>query len=441
MMKWPKNFVWGTATASYQIEGAVHKDDRADSIWDVFCRRPNAIVNNDSGEIACDHYNRYEEDVTLLSQLGVTAYRFSCAWPRILPNGTGKSNSKGLDFYDRLVDRLLEHNITPWLTLYHWDLPQTLQDKGGWTNRDIVGWFSDYAEIVTDSLGDRISNFMILNEPSVVAFQGHLEGTHAPGLKNLQAYAACAHHQNLVIGTCYRSLKSKNHKWNIGSAYTHFPVRPITNTDKDNQAQRIMDALWTRAFFDPLLKGRYPEILQELFSPLLQPEDLSITQTNLDFVGIQHYAPSYAKHSPDLPLEAGFTAPPAHIKTTDMGWAVEPQAFYETLMDMKQTYGNPKVIVTENGAAYKDTLSVQNKIEDDIRVEHYQAYTTKLNEAIENRCNIEGYFAWSFIDNFEWAWGYDKRFGLVYIDYANQQKRIPKKSFYWYADFISSNMR
>lgn len=438
MTKFPADFIWGTATSSFQIEGATREGGRSDSIWDTFCKVPGAVVNGETGDVACDHYHRYKDDIELLSKLGVDAYRFSCAWSRIIPTGTGAANQAGLDFYNRLIDELLAKGIEPWLTLYHWDLPQVLQDKGGWTNRDIVKWFEDYAVTVVNSVGDRVSKYMILNEPSVMAFQGHLEGSHAPGMKDRKAYAACAHHQNMVIGNTYSVLKAINPEWTVGSAYTHFPIRAITDTPENQKARVMMDAIWNRSFYDPLFKGTYPDVLAQDFAPFIKAGDIEIIRKPIDFIGIQHYCPSYAQSLPGTLLEAGFVAPPAGSKVTDMGWAVDPEGFHETLTEMKTMYGNPVVVITENGAAYADQKLADGSVDDQHRVQHYHDYLTQVHRAIQQGCDIRGYFAWSFMDNFEWAWGYDKRFGLVYVDYKNLE-RTPKTSYNWYAQVIENN--
>lgn len=427
-------FIWGSATASYQIEGAVKADGRGESVWDVFCRIPGKVANNDTGDVACDHYNRYREDIALMHDLGLDAYRFSIAWPRVLPQGTGAINQKGLDFYSRLVDALLEKNITPWMTLFHWDLPQALQERGGWGNRDILGWFEDYTRVMADALGDRVKNVMVINEPSTYAYHGHFDGAHAPGLQSKDLLFKAVHHQNMAIVQSYKLLKSMNSAWNVGSAYTLFPARPASNSAADVKAAAYMDALCNGAYFDPLFKGQYPDLIEKDIAHAVKDGDLKTLHTTLDFIGLQHYAPWYYQASDANELGiAG--APCPHARKTGMDWAVDPEAFYECLARFKDMYNNPVTYMTENGAAYPDVVSPDGHVHDAARVQHYKDYIDAMFKVMDEGMDIRGYFAWSLLDNFEWGYGYAQRFGLIHVDYTTQ-KRTPKDTYYWYRDFI-----
>lgn len=436
----PDNFIWGTATASYQIEGAHNEDGRTDSIWDVFCRVPGNVANGDTGEIACDHYHKYADDIQLMKKLGVDSYRFSVSWNRILPDETGAINQDGVAFYNRLIDGLIAEGITPWMTFFHWDLPQYLQDKGGWENRDSVTWFTKYAATLAEMFGDRVKNFILINEPSVHAYHGHFDGTHAPGLQSKDILIKAIHHQNLAIAKSYRLLKDINPDWHIGSSYTLFPARPASDSDKDKHAATLQDQLWNGAFFDPVYKGTYPALLAEDFAAITHDDDMDALQTPLDFVGIQHYTAFYFQAS-DNALGAEYAPCPSHIPQTDMGWGILPDAFYDCLMRFSKMYGNPPVYITENGAAYpNDTVTDNGHVHDKGRVEHYKKYTNSVLRAITDGAAIKGYFAWSMLDNFEWGCGFDKRFGLVHVDYKTL-KRTPKDSFLWYKDFIQAQRK
>ncbi len=433
----PKDFIWGTSTAAYQIEGGVNEDGRSKSVWDVFCEQEGNIIDGSSGVKACGHYHRVDEDVALLKNAGIKNYRFSISWPRILPNGIGEVNLKGIEFYSNLVDKLLENDITPWITLYHWDLPQCLQEKGGWCNRKVLDWFSEYAHVVTDALGDRVSNWIILNEPSVVSFLGHGLGFHAPGLKGEDSYLASVHYQNLVIGRMYRELKAKDNSWNVGSSYTLLD-NPADASCKDNRASIYMDCFWNRNFFDPLMKGEYPKIMQDAFKSWVQDGDMELIKTDLDFIGVQHYNSIYAKDDFEKGLFGTFFGDkPKDIPTTDIGWGVMPQDFYHCLSDFNQRYGDKiPLVITENGCAYYDKPDDNGKVDDARRISFLESYISAISDAINDGVNIKGYFVWSFMDNFEWSEGYAPRFGLVYVDYNNDCKRTPKSSYYWYRDFI-----
>lgn len=440
-MKNNREFIWGCATSSYQIEGAWNEDGKGPSIWDSFCDLPGRVANGDTGRVACDHYHRYPEDVALMKGLGVDAYRFSVSWPRILPEGKGAINRAGIDFYSRLVDELLESGIEPWATLYHWDLPQALEDKGGWANRDIVGWFDDYATIFAKTMGDRVRNYFVLNEPSVTSYHGYVSGIFAPGLKSIDGFIKATHHQNLVHGQVIRSLRQLDSRNNAGSAYTHFPVRP-QNPDRkeDIKAASIIHAAWSGNFLDPAIHGRYPEVSRSLFEPVIRDGDMELIRERADFVGVNHYHPYYAVSSSSCLLGADLAPGPDNSRRTDIGWPYDPPAFTETLADLRDNYGNPVVIITENGVCDNAGIGSDGLINDSLRVDYYRDYIAAMKAAMSEGCNVGGYFAWSFMDNFEWALGYGKRFGLVYMDYETL-KRTPKSSYHWYKDMIAAEKR
>jgi beta-glucosidase len=426
----PPEFLWGASTAAYQIEGAVRADGRGVSIWDTFSHTPGKVANGDTGDVACDHYHRYPEDVALMRELGLGAYRFSSAWPRLFPEGRGRANPKGRDFYDRLVDEVLASGIAPWLCFYHWDLPQALQDKGGWANRDTVHYFLDYAAYAAETYGDRVQHFLMLNEPNVVALLGHLLGVHAPGRSDLAAFAATAHHLNLATGLGLSRLRAEGRGWQLGTVLNLQPVHPATDSEADGEAAAIFDAVWNRLYADPLLKGAYPERVRGMLEPYLQGGDLDAIHQPLDFLGLNLYTRMRVRADPGSLVGMSQAGPEPGAELTDMGWEVYPEALYEQLMDLKDTYGNPRVYVTENGAAYPDVPDARGRVEDAARVRYFEGYLAALLRARAAGANVQGYFVWSLLDNFEWAEGYAKRFGIIHVDYATQ-RRTPKRSYHW----------
>lgn len=434
----PADFIWGASTSAYQIEGAVAVDGRAPSIWDTFSHQPGRIATGETGDIACDHYHRYREDVALLARAGFDAYRFSVSWPRILPAGRGAINHRGLDFYDRLVDALLQAKITPWLCLYHWDLPQALQDQGGWTKRDIADWYADYARIVARRLGDRVQDWAMFNEPNVHAIFGHAVGSHAPGLTGWENYLAAQHHQNLAQGKGLAALRAEQAAWRLGTVISLQPAHPATTRPADLAAARRFDALWNRANLDPLLRGGYPELLSEAFAPLIKADDLALIRQPVDFLGINYYSRAHVVEDPNGVLDhATFGPLPAGAETTDMGWPVEPDGLLEVLTDLKDHYANPPVYIMENGAAYEDRLSPDGRVADPKRIDFLRRHVLAAQQAVEQGCRLKGYFAWSLLDNFEWAEGTRRRFGLIHVDFATQE-RLPKASYYWLAKVMAT---
>jgi beta-glucosidase len=430
----PRDFIWGASTASYQIEGAATEDGKGVSIWDTFTHTLGKVVHGDTGDVACNHYHLYKRDIALMKELGLGAYRFSTAWPRFFPNGKGKPNAKGLDFYNRLVDELLERNLQPWLCFYHWDLPQALQDKGGWANRDTAHYFVDYASYVAEKLGDRVKHFVMLNEPNVAAIVGHLLGFHAPGLTDLNTYAAATHHLNLATGLGLAQLRSSNTSWQLGTVINLQPVHPQTDKDADIEARMMLDALWNRSTLEPLVKGSYPELMMGMLEDIVQAGDLGKIQQPLDFLGLNLYTRFIVKGDPKSLVGMTMCPPPKDADLTDMGWEIYPQALYDQLLELKNDYGNPKVYITENGAAMKDEVTAKG-INDQHRISYLEKHLQAVAQARHDGANVQGYFVWSLLDNFEWAEGYAKRFGIVHVDYPTQ-KRTPKASYYWYQKAI-----
>jgi beta-glucosidase len=436
-VKAPKNFIWGVSTSSYQIEGAAHEDGRGLSIWDTYSKIPGKIKNNDTGDVACDHYHRYREDVALMQEFGVQAYRFSVAWPRIFPEGRGAINKPGLAFYDRLIDAILTAGIEPWLCLYHWDLPQALGDKGGWTNRDCARWFADYADVVAHHYGDRVKRFATVNEPSVFTLFGFALGGQAPGIVDRSALLRAIHHVNLGHGAAIDRLRAKVKGASLGAIHNCQPCRPATDTPENRIAAETLDAYWNLAFPDPQLRGVYPPQIAELMTPYLKSDDLKHINRPVDWFGLNHYSPNYVVASDSTPLGLWFGDAPADVPRSTMGWPVEPAAFKEILTRMYKRYGLP-IYVTENGTAYADKPQADGKVSDEPRIAYLKSYTAAMFEAMAAGVDVRGYFVWALLDNFEWSSGYSERFGLVYVDYPTQ-RRLPKDSFRWFAEQAKAN--
>lgn len=445
------DFIWGVSTASYQIEGGVDEGGRGPTSWDTFCALPGKIRNGDTGAVACDHFHRYPEDIALMKELGVDAYRFSFAWSRIQPDGSGAPNAAGLDFYDRLVDGLLEAGIAPTPTLFHWDTPQALEDNGGWLNREITDRFADYATILGERYADRIDRWITVNEPVVLTLMGHAIGIHAPG-KSLGFDAlSVAHHQLLAHGKAVAALRRAGAD-NIGIANNHAPIWAAGDSDEDQAAADFYDLLHNRLFADPVLLGRWPTDGMEEAFPGYQSGDLDIISTPLDWYGINYYnplqvgAPGHpheasmvdgAELPPDLPF--AFVDIEGYAKN-DFGWPIVPAGFTELLTGMKERYGDklPPLMITENGTAINDEPDADGRIADTRRIDYLATHLAAVKDAIDAGVDVRGYFQWSLMDNFEWAEGFAQRFGLVHIDYANQQRR-PKDSYRWYRDLIGSH--
>jgi beta-glucosidase len=439
----PAGFLWGAATAAYQIEGAVAEDGRGESIWDRFCRTPGAVLNGDTGDVADDHYHRWRGDIGVMQELGLKAYRFSIAWSRIFPTGTGAVNPAGLDFYDHLVDGLLEAGITPYVTLYHWDLPQALQDQGGWANPAAVDAFADYAETVARRLGDRVKNWITHNEPWVVAFVGNLQGRHAPGGHDLTVALRVAHHLLLSHGRAVPRLRSAVPDANVGITLNFSTSRPATASPADAQATMLHDQYLNRWFLDPVFGRGYPAEMAATFGDRFaapSPTELAEIAVPIDFLGVNYYFPNFVRQGGDL----GFATLPREdlagrgYELTAMGWPVVPDAFHELLSRLGRDYQPRAMYVTENGAAFDDQLA-GGRVADDRRTAYLNGHLGAVLQAIDEGAPIRGYFVWSLLDNFEWALGYSKRFGVVYVDYATQA-RVIKDSGHWYQSVVSTNL-
>ncbi len=429
----PADFVWGASTSSYQIEGAVDADGRGKSIWDIFCHSPGKVKDGDTGDVACDHYHRWSEDVEWLQRGGFSAYRFSTAWPRILPSGAGAVEGRGLDFYDRLVDGLVARGVAPWLCLYHWDLPQALQDRGGWLQRDIAEKFADYARVVAKRLGDRVRHWAMFNEPNVHALLGHGMGSHAPGLTGLPNMLAAVHHQNLAQGRALQALRAEHSQLRLGTVINVQPARPSSARDEDRRAAERFDAFWNGAVLDPLFKGVYPAAIAADFAPLVAPGDLATIKQSVDFFGLNNYAPMYVAAAPHNLLGAWFGAVPAGTRFTSFGWPIDPSGLTDALHRLRDRYGNPEIYVTENGACYDDPVAPDGAVHDDDRVAYLRDHLTAAHRALAEGVNLRGYFVWSLLDNFEWAEGYSRRFGIIHVDFKSL-RRTPKTSFAFLAD-------
>lgn len=436
----PKEFLWGAATSAYQIEGAVQEDGRGESIWDRFCRLPGRIQNGDTGDVACDHYHRWREDVGLMQELHLRAYRFSVAWPRILPTGRGRPNTKGLDFYERLVDALLAAGIVPVVTLYHWDLPQALQSRGGWANRDTAYYFTDYADAVSRRLGDRVSIWITHNEPWVVAWLGHVLGEHAPGEQDLATGLQVAHHLLLSHGLAVPILRENVGAAQIGIALNMGPSDPATDLEADIEAAQRHERTHTAWFLDPLYGRGYPEDLLDWFGearPQVPEEDLELIAGSVDFIGLNYYTRHVVRHDPDGgPLQVR-DEEVSDAEYTEMGWEVYPEGLYRMLRMLHAEYPVSTIYVTENGAAFPDRLE-NDRVHDPRRITFLHAHLLQVHHALEEGIPVRGYFVWSLMDNFEWTHGYSKRFGLCYVDYKTLE-RIPKDSAFWYRDVIAAN--
>jgi beta-glucosidase len=432
----PERFVWGVSTSSYQIEGATREDGRGPSVWDTIVAQKGSIANGETGDVACDHYHRYAEDVALMRDLGVQAYRFSVAWPRVLPQGRGEINEKGLAFYDRLIDALLAAGIEPWLCLYHWDLPQALDDLGGWLNRDSAGWFADYATLIGRRCGDRVKRYATFNEPSVFTFFGYGRRADARSASDAPSLARAIHHVNLAHGAAIDALRTMVPAASLGAIHNW---QPCHVTDGDEAACELLDAYWNRAFPDPQLHGVYPNKIVRAIEPYIQPGDLARICRPVDWFGLNHYGPIYAKTNTSSPLGLEMVGGPADAPRSPMGWVIDPSAFRDTLITVHRRYQLP-IYVMENGLGGHDKPNEAGEIVDDERIDYLNDYTEALTAAVSAGADVRGYFVWSLLDNFEWNSGYNTRFGLVYIDYATL-RRIPKASYRWYAQLIKDARR
>jgi beta-glucosidase len=447
-IRFPDGFVWGAATASYQIEGAANEDGRGPSIWDTFSRTPGRVHAGHTGDVACDHYHRYRDDVAMMAGLGLASYRFSVAWPRIQPDGSGPVNTRGLDFYDRLTDELLAKGIDPVITLYHWDLPQTLQDRGGWTVRETAEAFAEYAQIVYGRLGDRVGTWTTLNEPWCSAYLGYASGRHAPGITDPASAFKAVHHLLLGHGLAVKALREAGAQ-NIGITLNPASVLPLDPRNAaDVDAARIVDGLNNRIFLDPLVKGHYPDDMREHMQrfvdlSFIRDGDEALIQQPIDVLGVNFYQPTYVSAkpghpaSPENPGTEGIEFRKPVGPVTDMDWQIEPAGLTRLLERLHNDYGVP-LLITENGAAYPDGPSADGRVHDTNRIEYLDGHLRACHDAMSRGVDLRGYFVWSLMDNFEWSEGYAKRFGIVHVDYRTQA-RLPKDSADWYADVIRRN--
>jgi len=438
----PTGFFWSAATAAYQIEGAWKEDGKGESIWDRFAHTPGKIKTGETGDVACDSYHRWRDDIALLRAMNLNSYRFSISWPRIQPSGSGAANAKGLDYYSRIVDGLLEAHIRPFVTLYHWDLPQALENAGGWPNRDTAARYVDYVQIVVKALGDRVSDWILFNEPSVFAYQGYLEGSHAPGRTSLLDFLRATHVINLAQGEAFRALKAIRPASRVGTAFNMSACEPATDSEEDRLAAERAHAITNVWFVEPALRGRYPEAFTFLPETAMRIKsgDLEKTRAALDFIGINLYYRTIAS-------AAGSFERAAHLQQwlfpvkmtggqqgpkTDFGWEVWPKALYDTVTRITRDYHRPAIEITENGCSYADGPDTTGVSHDARRIDYHRAHLAALSQAIAEGADVRGYHAWSLMDNFEWAEGFSQRFGLAYTDFKTQQRTI-KDSGRWYA--------
>jgi beta-glucosidase len=454
VLSFPPGFTWGAATAAYQIEGGAAADGRGQSIWDTFCRVPGMIQRRANGDVACDSYHRYREDVALLSSLGLTGYRFSISWPRVQPGGSGPLNQKGLDYYRALLDELAGSGIAAAVTLYHWDLPQELQDTGGWAIRDTAERFADYARLMAEHLGDRIARWITLNEPQVIASHGYRDGVHAPGVADDAAAAAATHHLLLAHGLAAQALRSVHGGTPVGITLDMHPVRLAHGSSAAalDQARRVTDAELNGLFLEPVLHGRYPEHARAVLLPrpeLIADSDFATIRQPVDFLGVNYYSPVFLRAGdPDdlrrheeparcrLPGVVEYR--PAALDRTAMGWLVDAEGLYELLVQVSDAAPGLPLYITENGCAAEDYVDAAGEVNDLDRISYLHQHLEAAARAVKAGVNLSGYYVWSLLDNFEWAWGYQRRFGIVYVDFETQ-RRIPKNSARFYSDVVRAN--
>jgi len=449
-LRFPADFTWGAATAAYQIEGAWNVDGKGESIWDRFSHTPGKVKGNDNGDIACDSYRRCNEDVALLKQLNLKSYRFSISWPRIQPTGAGPVNTRGLDYYRRLVDALLSEGIRPIVTLYHWDLPQALEESGGWPNRDVASRFAEYADAVTQALGDRVRNWTIFNEPKTFTGVGYWQGVHAPGKTDPLKFLRATHTVNLAQGMAFAAMKANNSALQLGSAFDVAPMFPATQSYADIAAAERWHKFQNLWFVDTALHGRYPEgvLPPDQQASLLgfRAGDENLMRASLDFIGLNYYAPWIVRDAPEgngvpgLNTESSWARMLGDHPKTDIGWDIYPQGFYDILVRMSRETGNRPIEITENGASFNVGPDAHGKTNDLQRIDYLRGHLSAMARAIHEGVPIRAFHYWSLMDNFEWAEGYSQRFGIVHVDFENGQRRTIKESGYWYARVAASNV-
>ncbi|MDR0589174.1 MAG: beta-glucosidase [Spirochaetaceae bacterium] len=435
-LDFPKDFLWGTATASYQVEGAGHEGGRSESIWDTFARKPGAVYGGESGEIACDQYHRYKEDIALMAELGFKSYRFSLAWPRLLPEGTGKVNPQGIAYYRALCEELHKYGIKACATIYHWDLPQSLQDKGGWTERFITEAFTEYAKVCFAELGDLVDQWITINEPYCIAYLGYYLGVHAPGIRDINQAIKAVHHINLAHGLAVKAYRKTGLTAPIGITWNPSTPRPATARREDKKAAETARAVETEVFIYPVLGKGYPELAAKksgLVIPVKDGDPETIAQ-KIDFIGVNYYSESPVAFDKKDPFKYGVK--PSWQDTSDMGWPIVPEGLGRQLRWIGEISGGIPLYITENGYARQDYVEKDGRVHDRERIQYLKQHLAVCSDLIKEGVNLKGYYAWSFMDNFEWAWGYSKRFGIVHVDYMTQQ-RTPKDSAYFFRDLIA----
>ena len=447
--QFPPGFIWGAATAAYQVEGAWREDGKGESIWDRFAHTPGRVVNDDNGDVACDSYHRYPEDIALLKQLNLQSYRFSVSWPRIQPTGRGAANAKGLDYYKRLVDATLAAGIRPLVTLYHWDLPQALEEAGGWPERDTAARFAEYAGIMVRALGDRVTHWIVFNEPKTFSSVGYWYGVHAPGRKDPLAFVRATHVINLAQGEAVRAMKSVNAACQVGSAFDVAPMYPATPSPEDAAAAERWHRFQNLWFLYPALHGRYPDgaLPADRQADLLgfRAGDEKLARAAFDFVGFNYYTPVLVKAAPQgngipgLNTESLWATMHGEHPKTDIGWTVYPQGFYDILVTMARETGSLPIEITENGASYNTAPDAQGRVHDSARIEYLREHLRAVARAMQAGAPIRSYHCWSLLDNFEWAQGYSQRFGIVHVDFSKDQRRAIKESGHWYASVAAAN--
>jgi beta-glucosidase len=440
--RFPDSFLWGASTSAYQIEGSPLADGAGPSIWQRFAHSPGRTVNGDTGDIACDHYNRWRGDVALMKMLGLQAYRFSISWSRVLPEGTGKVNERGLDFYDNLVDALLAESITPNATLFHWDLPAALDDRGGWLNRDVAEWFGEYASVVYARLGDRVPMWATLNEPWVVTDGGYLHGALAPGHRNLYEAPIASHNLLRAHGRGVQAFRAEARVGQIGLVVNLEPKDAATDCDADRDAAQRGDAYMNRQYLDPVFFGKYPDEMRDIFGdawPDFPADDFVLIGQKIDFLGVNYYTRGVVRDDPlALPVRIAYVRQPEHAYT-ETGWEMHPPSLTRTLTWVTERYGKLPLYITENGAAIYDAPhTIEGTVNDPLRVWYFREHIKAVHDAIAQGADVRGYFAWSLLDNYEWSLGYSKRFGIVHVNYETQE-RTPKASALYYREVIRSN--
>ncbi|WP_433764387.1 GH1 family beta-glucosidase [Flavobacterium ginsenosidimutans] len=435
-----EDFLWGVSTAAFQIEGAHDSDGKGSSIWDVFTSQKGKIKNGHHAITACDFYNSYQDDINLIRELNIPNFRFSISWPRIMPTGIHPINQAGIDYYNKIIDSLLASGIEPWITLYHWDLPHELELKGGWTSRESVSWFKEYVEVCVQYFGDRVKNWMVINEPSVFTGAGYFLGIHAPGKKGITNYLKAMHHVTLATAAGAKIIRNRIPQANIGTTFSCTHIEPATDSQKDIEAAKRVDTLLNRTFIEPILGLGYPQqdlpVLKKLNSYILE-DDLNNLNFDFDFIGLQCYTREIVKSAMLIPYIGAelVSAEKRNVISTEMGWEVYPPALYHVLKKFNEYEGIRKIIITENGAAFPDTVT-NGKVYDIKRTHYIQDHLEQILKAKNDGLNVEGYFVWSLTDNFEWAEGYNARFGLIHVDFETQKRTI-KNSGLWFKDFLS----